>query len=1092
MLRFKVLGTFDVTRGDDALEIRPRHREVLARLLIARGRAVPVDVLVGEMWPDTPPAKALGTLQTFVADLRRVLEPERAPRTPARILVSSPPGYALRIDNDAVDAWRFEQLVRGADDNADAPHESLARLDSALALWGRGRPYLSLNDIAWVGGEITRLTELWSRAVERRAELALRLGRAAEVVADLREYTADYPLREEGWRLLATGLYRSARQAEALDALRQARRTLADELGIDPGPGLRQLEADILAQAAYLAPDRVTRPESDRRSATTTHILDRVSRPNPESVSLVGRDEELAVLLAAAEDAAAGRLRVALITAEPGGGKTALAVELTQRLSADGWLPVWGRCPEDEGIPPGWPWTEILHGLIEAGFPPASEAARALAPLLDGVSVDGDAAIARFRMHRALADEIAAVAAHQPLLIMLDDLHRADAESLTMFARIAQERSDIRVLLVGAYRPHEEAPALTETIARIAPRAPVRLALTGLGLDAIAQIVTASVEVGESTLHAIAERTSGNPFFVQETARLLASDGTRSLSKVPTGVRDVILRRVALLPLDAQVLLHRATVLGREVDVEVLTAMAEGVCEDAVIDALENAVLLGLLEETSDGDLRFSHLLIRDTLYTTIFGLRRSRWHAQAAQAIEAVRPDNVTALAHHYLSAGAQWSDAAARYARAAAELAQTRFAHSDAARWWRAALEATDRAPGSDPRNRLELVMGLARALALSGAAMAAREHRIQALESAVALHDPALAAEVIAAFEVPVFWSDRGNYGIVADPMVQLMRQVLEELPLGDSSARCTVLINLSLELTSSGDGQAAGVAAAAEQMARRLDHPGYLVRALNARFHSEYHRAGLSAERTAIGAELLAVAQRHDLGIAAQALGYYFLMCGHAGVGAFDIAAGHAKALRELSIRFDLPQGVRMADLFHALWLQKQGRFAESECAYAAVADDFAEAGFWGVERSLRNYSRFSRLWTQNLWPQHMVADLVEELREFNEQTGNFGMKGWVHALALIESGRIEEARVVAERAELIRRDYLFEAQMGLVGTVGMALDRTDWVELAYRELLPAAGEDVGAGAGWMSLGPVSSFLDKFAAHLNEPAAVLIEH
>lgn len=255
-------------------------------------------------------------------------------------------------------------------------------------------------------------------------------------------------------------------------------------------------------------------------------------------------------------------------------------------------------------------------------------------------------------MHRALAAEIAAAASHHPLLIVLDDLHRADTESLTLFARIAQESNDIPVLLVGTYRPQEDTPALAETIARIAPGAPVRLELTGLDVDAIAQIVATSVEVGETTLHAIAERTSGNPFFVQETARLLASEGTRALSKVPTGVRDVVMRRAALLPLDTQVLLHRATILGREIDVDVLTAMAEGTSEDAVIDGLEAAVLLGLLEETASGDLRFTHVLIRETLYTTIFGIRRSRWHAQAAQAIEAVRPNNVTALAHHYLAA--------------------------------------------------------------------------------------------------------------------------------------------------------------------------------------------------------------------------------------------------------------------------------------------------------------------------------------------------------------------------------------------------------------------------------------------------------
>lgn len=331
--------------------------------------------------------------------------------------------------------------------------------------------------------------------------------------------------------------------------------------------------------------------------------------------------------------------------------------------------------------------------------------------------------------------------------------------------------------------------------------------------------------------------------------------------------------------------------------------------------------------------------------------------------------------------------------------------------------------------------------------------------------------------------MFWTD-GDYGSVSEPVVRLLQQVLDGLAPGDSDDRCTVLIHLSIELLGSGDDQAARLAADAEQMARRLNHPRQLVQALNARFHSEYHHAGLSAERAEIGAELLAVAQRHEMGMA-QALGRYFLMCGHAGTGAFDVAAGHADALRKLCIRYDLPQGVRLADLFDALWLQKQERRAESEHAYAVVADQLAEAGFWGIVHSLRTYSRFSRLWAQG-----RAGDMVEELREFHEETHALGLTAWAYALALIESGRIEEARTVAERAELIRRDYMFEVQMGLLGTVGIALDRADWVELAYRELLPAAGNDAGAGAAWMSLGPVSDFLTRFAAYLNEPAATLI--
>jgi DNA-binding SARP family transcriptional activator len=169
-------------------------------------------------------------------------------------LVTAPPGYALRAAPEAVDAWRFEAAVGEAGRllTAGRPEQALAGLEDALALW-RGPAYAEFARDSWARGEINRLDDLRMLAVERRGEALLALGQAAEAAFDLEAHTSAHPLREDAWQLLATALYRSGRQGEALAALRRARETLVAELGLDPGPRLRQLEIDILAQAPHLS-----------------------------------------------------------------------------------------------------------------------------------------------------------------------------------------------------------------------------------------------------------------------------------------------------------------------------------------------------------------------------------------------------------------------------------------------------------------------------------------------------------------------------------------------------------------------------------------------------------------------------------------------------------------------------------------------------------------------------------------------------------------------------------------------------------------------------------------------------------------------
>ena len=261
MIGVRVLGPLEVTVDGAPADVGgPRQRCVLARLIAEHGRVVSADRLIEDLYAEEAPPKALAAVQSYVSHLRRALEPGRAARAPAGVLVTSPPGYAVRLGREVVDAWSFEDEVHQAA-GLDDPAAVHSRLSAALASW-RGAAFEEFGGLPWADLEASRLEELRLTAVEMRADAALRLGRAAQMVADLNRLTAEHPLREEAWRLLALALYQSGRQGDALAALRRARARLAEDLGVDPGPALRELEDGILAQAPHLSAPAATLPRT--------------------------------------------------------------------------------------------------------------------------------------------------------------------------------------------------------------------------------------------------------------------------------------------------------------------------------------------------------------------------------------------------------------------------------------------------------------------------------------------------------------------------------------------------------------------------------------------------------------------------------------------------------------------------------------------------------------------------------------------------------------------------------------------------------------------------------------------------------------
>ncbi|WP_121184310.1 BTAD domain-containing putative transcriptional regulator [Nocardiopsis sp. Huas11] len=338
-VEFGVLGpvaAWDGEGGPVALK-GPRHRAVLARLLLAHRRVVPVERLVDDLWDDPPPG-AVGAVRTFVAALRRALEPGRAPRTPARLLVTEGPGYALRTGEDTVDAWCFEREVSGAD--ALTAQVRLERLRRALSRW-RGPAYADFADEPWTRAERSRLAELRLHAVEQCGRSLIDLGRPAEAVADLDAHAAEHPWREDAWHLLALALYRSGRQGDALAVLRRARTLLVEQLGVDPGPRLRRLEQDVLHHADHLSPDAAPGDAAEHVWARASAAFDRTvaagSRARLEST--VGLLRELAVTGAGGLEEARRQRTAAIAAAEETGDP-----ELTARVIGAYDVPaIWTR-----------------------------------------------------------------------------------------------------------------------------------------------------------------------------------------------------------------------------------------------------------------------------------------------------------------------------------------------------------------------------------------------------------------------------------------------------------------------------------------------------------------------------------------------------------------------------------------------------------------------------------------------------------------------------------------------------------------------------------------------------------------------------
>jgi DNA-binding SARP family transcriptional activator len=422
---YRILGPLEAFEGERRLSLGgSRQRAVLALLLLHRNQALGTDVMIDELWGEEPPPTAAKVLQNCVSALRKELPGG------AETLRTVGSAYELRLEPDELDRDRFERLCSEAHVALETGEhaEAAELLQRALALW-RGSPLCDFAYERFAQDEITRLEELHAAAIEDRIDADLALGRHAEVVPELEGLVSRHPLRERARGQLMVALYRSGRQAEALEAYRAGRRTLLAELGIEPSRALQDLERAILAQDPALESSPAPRTAAPGRRAAPP---------------LAGRDRELALLEAGLDDALAGRGRLFVIAGPAGAGKTSLADELASRAKARGANIFWGRGWDGGGAPAYWPWRQAIRGLPE--------------PQDD----DG-----RFAFFEAVTELLRAEATETPFVLVLDDLQAADEESLLLLEFVASEVAEMPVLIVALAR--DETPRLDE-LGRLATR----------------------------------------------------------------------------------------------------------------------------------------------------------------------------------------------------------------------------------------------------------------------------------------------------------------------------------------------------------------------------------------------------------------------------------------------------------------------------------------------------------------------------------------------------------------------------------------------------------------------------------------------
>jgi DNA-binding SARP family transcriptional activator len=722
-----LLGAFQARLDPrSALSVPSRKGQaLLAYLALSAGRAQSRDALAALLWPDSPAEQARASLRHALAVTRRALGP-----TARQCLVTDAESVAIDPDGIEVDVTTFERLAA----DGDLPAlERAARLYGGDLLAGLRIGEAQFED--WLRPERERLRELALDVLWRVLAAHRQAGNVeAAIQAALRLLALD-PLQEPVHRTLMRLYVRQGRRGAALKQYQLCVDGLARELGAEPESETKALYqellrcADEMPPAADVGAERRARPA--RPAPAIAPELPAVRTP------LFGRDADLERLRDRLQEAIGGHGHVATVVGEAGIGKTRLVSTLAADALSQGCRVLIGHCHEGDSILPFAPWVDACRGgrlgaddEILATLHPArrAELARLLPETgMPGLPPPSDSPLPLFE---SVAELLGQVAARQPLVLVIEDLHWADEMSLRLLAFASRRVAAWPALMIVTARGEDLADAALaqRTIGELShvPRAtPVRLA--PLSRADIALIVRALARAGSdaATLAHFEEgiwaMSEGNPLVAVEAMLALAterpSDGPRDSASelsLPERVRELIARRLDRLGARSQAMAAVAAVIGRRFDFELLRS-AGGMDERHAAEAVEEMVRTHVLR-TVGNQLEFTHDRVRDVAYGRLLSPRRRLLHAAVAEALEAVetsvrdRPDEqIEQLAHHAVRG--ELPGKAVQYLRQAADRAAARSALQDARR----ALEQALGILGTMPETRSTLEQAFEIRLAL-----------------------------------------------------------------------------------------------------------------------------------------------------------------------------------------------------------------------------------------------------------------------------------------------------------------------------------------------------------------------------------------
>jgi DNA-binding SARP family transcriptional activator len=1097
-MEFCVLGSLEVRDEGRLVDLGgARQRALLSILLLHRNTVVPAERLIDQLYGAHPPPTAGKSLQVHVSRLRKALGGDGR-------LVTRQGGYGLELSGDEVDVDRFAALVEAGRRAlmAGEPERSAVALEEALELV-RGPAFQDVAYEDFAQAEIAKLGELQLAARELLLETRVARGRHAEAIPELEQLVASHPLRERPRAQLMLALYRDGRQADALAIYQDGRRLLVEELGIEPSRPLLELERSILNQDSAL----------DLGTGADAPIVASPGGGRLAAGIFVGRERELAQLGAALLDARFGQGRLVLLSGEAGIGKSRLADELAAQASSQGADVFWGRCWEAGGAPAFWPWVQVLRGCVSNANPEtlrwqlgrsAADVAHLLPDLRErfpdlpeAPALDSDGA--RFRLFESTAAFLRRMAAERPLVLVLDDLHAADTSSLLLLEFVVSEIVDARVLILAIYRDPELEPGdpTAAALADVARRASLRLSLGGLAGTEVASYValSAPVQAPASLVAAITTETEGNPLFISEIVRMLASEGrldqTADVSwqhAIPETVKEVIGRRLHRLSDDCRTTLALASVLGREFEPDIVGRLADR----------PSTELLALFDEANSqrvvasvpgqpGRVRFTHALIRETLYDALPPGRRVDYHLRAAHAIEALAATDLSphlsSLAHHYFRAiPAANPDTVLSYAVQAAEQASRLLAHEEAARLYDTALRALALRPVTDSTPEQVILLGLGDALTRSGDTVRARDAFLRAAGLARASGSSESLGKAALGYSGRIVWARAGANRLV----VPLLEEALAAVGDEPTALRARLLARLAGALRDERDPtRRVETAELAVSTARSTNDKAALTYAL-AGLCGARHGIGDPEERLEITRELRETA--HEIGdqepefeaCIAEILIYLER-------GSMSEVRERIATVSALGDELRQPSHRWFAFMNHALLALHEGRYADAEaqCEQGHEIGKRAEPDLAESTYALQLYEI-----RRQQGRSAEIYDLVASVARDNHARPVFRC---AQARLALELGRSSEARQLFEELasgdfDIIPRDNEWLLAAGYLADVCRSLGDTVRAAVLYDQLAPSAHKIVSDLAEGCA-GSVERILGNLAAMLGRDALAI---